>query len=1264
MVSLSLGAAMLLALILSWAAAPARAARSLEQVSNASPSGSFTDHGGASADGRHVVFASSKQLDPADTDSQIDVYDNFNGINTLISIGPAGGNGPYAASFDHVSQDGSTVIFETGEGLVPTDTDSSRDVYARAAGATTLLSKGATSSAAYDAFYGGASADATKVFFGTNESLGASDTDSYFDTYMSAGGAATLMTIGPDGGNGNFAAEFAGASQDGSRMFFQSMEQLVAADTDSQMDVYERVGATTNLASIGPNGGNAAFPALYDGCSADGTKIFFTTDEALVSADLGGEDVYRHASGTTAIMSSPAHSGMEEYVGNSADGNHAYYETRVKVVPATDLDSFIDVYDSNGGSISLVSVGNRDQLGAANTYFAGAAANGSHVFIRTDEPLLAGDGDNNQDIYDVAGGTTTLASVGPAGGNASAPALFAGVSQDGTRLMFETYESLVSADTDARIDVYERHGGTTTLLTSGAAGGNGAVDARFRGMTPDGSRILFRTGEPLVAQDNDAAGDLYASSLPGQVVIVKNAIPNHGQDFTFTIGGGLSLGLQAPPGQTTFALDDDSDPALSNTQTFSDVAARSGYSVSEGATPGWDLTGATCDNGSSVTDIRVDSGQTTTCTFTNTKRGTIVVVADSQPNDPQDFAFTAGGGLSPASFSLDDDADGTLSNTHSFDVAPGAGYSLAETVPGGWDLTSATCSDGSPIANIDVSVGEEVTCTFANRKRGTVVVVKDAQPDAPRDFAFTAGGGLSPTSFLLDDDSDGTLSNTRTFADVTPGAGYSLAENVPADWTQASATCSDGSPVSNIDVGAGETVTCTFTNEKRGAIVVVEDSQPNDAQNFSFTAGGGLSPASFSLDDDSDGTLSNTHTYTNVVVGSGYSISQGSPPSGWDMSSATCDDGSPVSNISVSGGETVTCTFVNRKRGTLVVVEDSQPDDPQDFSFTAGGGLSPASFQLDDHNNPALSNTQTFSNIVSRNGYSISEAPVSGWFQTSASCSNGSPVSNIDIPPGQTVTCTFVNTKVARITVVKDAQPNDAQDFAFAATGLSPGSFSLDDDTNGTLSNTQVFNNLSPGTGYALAESSVAGWDLTSASCSDGSPVSNITLSAGEQITCTFVNKKRGTITIVKDAQPNDAQDFAFTTGGGLSPAGFDLDDDSDGTLSNTRTFSNVASGAGYSAAEAPMRRLGPDKQLQRRQPGHQHRRRAGGERHLHVRQQAHRHDHRRQGQPAKRPAGLLVHRGRRPVAGELRARRRRGRNAFELADVHQRRAGRRLLPR
>ena len=88
-------------------------------------------------------------------------------------------------------------------------------------------------------------------------------------------------------------------------------------------------------------------------------------------------------------------------------------------------------------------------------------------------------------------------------------------------------------------------------------------------------------------------------------------------------------------------------------------------------------------------------------------------------------------------------------------------------MPGGWDQTSATCGDGSPVSNIDVAPGETVTCTFANRKRGRIVVVKDARPNDPQDFTFRAGGGLIPASFALDDDADATLSNSsRTFQNV------------------------------------------------------------------------------------------------------------------------------------------------------------------------------------------------------------------------------------------------------------------------------------------------------------------------------------------------------------------------------------------------------------------------------------------------------------------------------------------------------------------
>jgi hypothetical protein len=97
---------------------------------------------------------------------------------------------------------------------------------------------------------------------------------------------------------------------------------------------------------------------------------------------------------------------------------------------------------------------------------------------------------------------------------------------------------------------------------------------------------------------------------------------------------------------------------------------------------------------------------------------------------------------------------------------------------------------------------------------GRIVVIKDAAPDDGQDFDFTAAGGLSPASFQLDDDADGTLSNSRAFTGLTPGSGYSVSEAVPAGWEQASATCDDGSPPSSIDVSSGETVTCSFVNNQ------------------------------------------------------------------------------------------------------------------------------------------------------------------------------------------------------------------------------------------------------------------------------------------------------------------------------------------------------------------------------------------------------------------------------------------------------------------
>src|SRR5436309_13351571 len=112
--------------------------------------------------------------------------------------------------------------------------------------------------------------------------------------------------------------------------------------------------------------------------------------------------------------------------------------------------------------------------------------------------------------------------------------------------------------------------------------------------------------------------------------------------------------------------------------------------------------------------------------FVSPNAGTLIVKKVTNPSpDPSDtsFSFTAGGGLSPTSFSLKNGQQQTFSN-----VTPGSGYSVSETVPSGWDLTSSTCNDGSPVSNIDVSAGETGNCTFTVQNDGTINVKNVTKP--------------------------------------------------------------------------------------------------------------------------------------------------------------------------------------------------------------------------------------------------------------------------------------------------------------------------------------------------------------------------------------------------------------------------------------------------------------------------------------------------------------------------------------------------------
>ena len=171
------------------------------------------------------------------------------------------------------------------------------------------------------------------------------------------------LSTGPNGGNGAFDASVEGFSDDGTRSFFQTDEKMVAADTDDSIDIYERSGNTTTLISTGPNGGNGDFGADFFDASKDGSRVAFETNESLVAADNDGgfRDVYERANGVTSLVSFGPTAGGSPidafFLGMSQDGLHIYFMSYEPLVSADDDSGRRDVYERFNGTTSLVSTG-------------------------------------------------------------------------------------------------------------------------------------------------------------------------------------------------------------------------------------------------------------------------------------------------------------------------------------------------------------------------------------------------------------------------------------------------------------------------------------------------------------------------------------------------------------------------------------------------------------------------------------------------------------------------------------------------------------------------------------------------------------------------------------------------------------------------------------------------------------------------------------------------------------------------------------------
>jgi hypothetical protein len=275
----------------------------------------------------------------------------------------------------------------------------------------------------------------------------------------------------------------------------------------------------------------------------------------------------------------------------------------------------------------------------------------------------------------------------------------------------------------------------------------------------------------------------------GKVIIRKQTDPD--EDPNSTDFGYTKSFPTDPESANTFTLKDD------GVQQY-DVILGSGYSVVEDMVgAGYDFDNVNCSASTGVTpsisgatvSFAIDSAQDILdCTYTNRARGNIVIEKVTQDGQGA-FDFTSNS-LAPAVWTLTTTGAGAANgDDRTFaDLAPGT-YDADETVPAGWNLVSATCSDGSPVSAISLQGGETVTCTFVNaRERGAILIQKSRKhaADGPGDHPHpnvtfnVSGGSLPAGGSNVSTGSDGLACIDGLVLSSHAGIGdYTVTESVP-----------------------------------------------------------------------------------------------------------------------------------------------------------------------------------------------------------------------------------------------------------------------------------------------------------------------------------------------------------------------------------------------------------------------------------------------------------------------------------------------------
>lgn len=425
----------------------------------------------------------------------------------------------------------------------------------------------------------GVSADGSHAIFTANGKLAAAGSKEQIQLYESVeggaprfvcvlpGGAAlkTSCTGGSNPASGTPAAEPGVISADGERIFF-------SAPASDEGKLYLRIGGVQTLAvSKAAEEEAGTSKSFFWGAAADGSKAIFSTG-SLGGSFLGEATLYAFTpeGEATGLIAE----GLLGVMGMSEDASRVYFASN-KEIPGSGENSeqqtakagepnlYLYEAGEGGPTISFIAtLASADLRGTvanqrSSLHTSRVTPDGAHAAFESFAPLLegydnkgAGSGTPTPEVYryDAETGQLSCASCNPGGarplGAAALPPFETSMhaarvlSEDGGRLYFESADSLVARDTNAKVDVYEWEqpgtGGCTSASTTYSAQDDGCVDllssgqspldSRFVEADPGGANVFLATASGLLPQDPGGA-DIYDARIGGGLPIPRPPAP-------------------------------------------------------------------------------------------------------------------------------------------------------------------------------------------------------------------------------------------------------------------------------------------------------------------------------------------------------------------------------------------------------------------------------------------------------------------------------------------------------------------------------------------------------------------------------------------------------------------------------------------------------------------------------------------------------------------------------------------------------------------